>query len=729
VIRVAALASGEGTTFQALLDACRAGQIPAEMALLISSRAGAGAIKRAQAAGVEAAVLEPAKSASPADYSRAVAEACRAAHADLVCLAGFLVKLEKPFLDEFAGRAMNVHPSLLPAFGGQSFYGRKVHEAALAAGARVSGCTVHFLDERYDHGPIISQAAVPVVPDDTPETLSERVRLREKEIYASAVRLFAEGRLRLENGRVSVSPPGGSGASDKVRRALLSVSDKTGLADFARGLSDLGVEIIASGGTAKALAAAGVPARPVESLTGFPEILSGRVKTLHPAVHGGLLMRRDDATHLAQAQALGIVPIDLVAVDLYPFSKALARSKGALGDEAVENIDIGGVALLRAAAKNFSAVAAASSPEDYAPILSELRRSEGKLSLETRRGLALSAFKRTAAYDAQIAAAFAGDPAQPAGNFPATLSVALHKIQDLRYGENAHQKAALYGAKPQAGFVQLHGKELSYNNLLDAAGAWEAASEFSEPACVVFKHVSPCGAAVGKTIAEAFTNAWACDPLSAFGSVLGFNRPVTAAVAADLEKRFVEVLVAPAFEPEALAILRKKQNVRLMVRPVPPGGDWQLRSVGPEVLVSEPDRELYGSEWKVVSARRPSAEEEAALRFAWACAKHARSNAVVLAGPKAAVGIGGGQTSRVDAVFMAGVKYKEYLRAGNAAPAALVLASDAFFPFRDGVDSAASLGARAIVAPKGSIRDADVIKAADENNLALVFTGLRHFKH
>ena len=727
MIRLAALVSGEGTTFQALLDACRAGQIPAEMVLLVSSRAGAGALKRARAAGVESAVLEPSKFASPAEYSRAVAEECRKRHVDLVCLAGFLTKLEKHFLDEFAGRAMNVHPSLLPAFGGAGFYGRKVHEAVLAAGARVSGCTVHFLDERYDHGPIVSQAAVPVLPGDTSETLAERVGLSEKDIYAQAVRLFAQGRLRLEDGKtVMDAPPEPSG---KLRRALLSVSDKTGLADFARGLADLGVEIIASGGTAKALAAASVPVRPIESLTGFPEILSGRVKTLHPGVHGGLLMRREDATHRAQAEELGIGPIDLVAVDLYPFSEVLARAGGTLTPDAVENIDIGGSALLRAASKNFASVAAVSSPEDYASVLSELRRSEGRLSLETRRRLALAAFKRTAAYDAQIAAAFAGEPAKPAAEFPATLGLTLHKIQDLRYGENPHQKAALYGPKPQAGFVQLHGKELSYNNLLDAAGVWEAAWDFKDPACMIFKHVSPCGAAVGNTVAEAFTAAWACDPLSAFGSVIGFNRPVTAAVAADLEKRFVEALVAPAFEPEALAILKKKQNLRLVVRPTGPEKAWQLRSAGPEVLVSEQDRELFGSEWSVASKRKPSADEEAALRFAWTCAKHTRSNAVVLAGPRAAVGIGGGQTSRVDAVFMAGVKYKEYLRAGGVAPPVLVLASDAFFPFRDGMDAAASLGARAVVAPKGSIRDAEVVKAADENDLALVFTGLRHFKH
>ncbi|MDE1977431.1 MAG: bifunctional phosphoribosylaminoimidazolecarboxamide formyltransferase/IMP cyclohydrolase, partial [Elusimicrobia bacterium] len=517
--------------------------------------------------------------------------------------------------------------------------------------------------------------------------------------------------MRLKGGTAVVdAPPEPSG---KLRRALLSVSDKTGLADFARGLADLGVEIIASGGTAKALSAAGVPVRPVESLTGFPEILSGRVKTLHPAVHGGLLMRREDPEHRAQAEELGIGPIDLVAVDLYPFSEVLAREGGKLTPDAVENIDIGGSALLRAASKNFASVAAVSSPEDYASVLSELRRSEGRLSLETRRRLALAAFKRTAAYDAQIAAAFAGEPAKPAAEFPAALGLTLHKLQDLRYGENPHQKAALYGPKPQAGFVQLHGKELSYNNLLDAAGVWEAAWDFKDPACVIFKHVSPCGAAVGKTVSEAFTAAWACDPLSAFGSVIGFNRPVTAAVAADLEKRFVEALVAPAFEPEALAILRKKQNLRLVVRPTGPEKAWQLRSVGPEVLVSESDRELFGSEWNVVSKRKPSADEESALRFAWTCAKHARSNAAVLAGPRAAVGIGGGQTSRVDAVFMAGVKYKEYLRAGNAAPPVLVLASDAFFPFRDGVDAAASLGARAIAAPKGSIRDAEVVKAAD----------------
>jgi phosphoribosylaminoimidazolecarboxamide formyltransferase/IMP cyclohydrolase len=319
----------------------------------------------------------------------------------------------------------------------------------------------------------------------------------------------------------------------------------------------------------------------------------------------------------------------------------------------------------------------------------------------------------------------------PGEEFPERLDISLTKVQALRYGENPHQKAALYvqGGRERFSFKQLHGKELSYNNLLDAAGTWDAVSDFEGPAAVIFKHVTPCGAATGATLLEAFNSAWACDPLSAFGGELAFNREVGAEIAELLSKRFVEVLVAPAFSAEALAILKKKPNVRLLLRTTPPSTTLQLRSLGDEVLVTEPDRAVFGPDWKVATKRAPTAQEEAALRFAWTACKHVRSNAIVLAGPSATVGIGAGQMSRVDSVLMAGVKFKEYLRSGQPAPAALVLASDAFFPFRDGVDAAAALGISAIVQPGGSVKDAEVVAAADEHGFAMVLTGMRHFRH
>ncbi|MBI5202760.1 MAG: bifunctional phosphoribosylaminoimidazolecarboxamide formyltransferase/IMP cyclohydrolase [Elusimicrobia bacterium] len=524
--------------------------------------------------------------------------------------------------------------------------------------------------------------------------------------------------------------------SPRVKRALVSVSDKTGLIEFCRGLYELGVEIISTSGTAKALREAGIEVRSLDTVTGYPEILQGRVKTLHPKIHGGILLRRRDPEQAREAATLGLEPIDMVVVNLYPFAAAAARASSPYSREVIEQIDIGGVTLIRAAAKNFEDVAVCVSPEDYAATLKELEVAQGQLALETRRRLALAAFQHTAGYDAMISTAWDDGQrpaAAPAGleKFPEKLSVSYEKVQDLRYGENPHQRAALYvpagsGAKPS--FEQLHGKELSYNNLLDAAGTWEAACEYQQPAVAIFKHVTPCGVAVGKTLEEAFEKAWACDPLSAFGGVLAVNRPFTKAIADLLAKRFVEVITAPEYEPEALELLKKKPNIRLLLRRDPPSHAVQLRSIGAEILATEPDRMTFGDSMKVVTKRAPSKDEEAALRFAWTACKHVKSNAIVVAGPDAVVGIGAGQMSRVDSVHIAGVKLHLYLK-DHPKPDPMVLASDAFFPFRDGLDAAATLGISAVIQPGGSVRDAEVIAAADEKNLAMIFTGMRHFRH
>jgi phosphoribosylaminoimidazolecarboxamide formyltransferase / IMP cyclohydrolase len=522
---------------------------------------------------------------------------------------------------------------------------------------------------------------------------------------------------------VLASPP-------RPHRALLSVSDKTGIVEFARGLNDLGIEVVSTSGTAKVLIDAGVRVRPLDTMTGFPEILDGRVKTLHPHVHGAILLRRKDPKQAREADLFGIEPIDLVVVNLYPFAKTVAQAPSAYDQNVIEQIDIGGVALIRAAAKNFEDVAVLTSPSDYAATLAELAASQGRLTDATRKKLALTAFKHTAEYDGMIANAWQGKntPIASADIFPPVMNAVLTKVQDLRYGENPHQKAALYANEAGMSFTQLHGKELSYNNLLDASGTWDAVSDYSEPTAVVFKHVTPAGIGSGTTIESAFDRAWACDPLSAFGGVLAFNRPITRTIAETLSKRFVEVLVAPGYDPEALELLKKKPNVRLLVRTKPPTKALQFRSIGDEVLVTEPDRAISGPDWRVVTKRAPRPAEEAALRFAWTAAKHVKSNAIVLAGPEQTVGIGAGQMSRVDSVHMSGVKFKLWLR-DNEGPSALVLASDAFFPFRDGVDAAFSLGISAIVCPGGSVKDAEVIAAADEHELAMVFTGMRHFRH
>ncbi len=732
-MRIAVFASGEGTNLQALIDAARNGRIRASVALVVSSVGDAGALRRAARAGIAGVVLRPADYAGPDEYSAALAALCKQHEIGLICLAGFLLQLKSSLLEAYPQRILNIHPALLPAFGGKGMYGSRVHEAVLRSGAKVSGCTVHFVDEVYDHGPIISQTTVPVLANDTPGSLAARVRAQEHWAYPEAVRLFCEGRLRVGPGARVELLPSPREESPRIRRALVSVADKTGLVEFCRGIHELGLEIVSTSGTAKALREAGLEARSLDSITGFPEILQGRVKTLHPKIHGGILLRRGDPEQEREAANFGLEPIDMVVVNLYPFARAAAGAHSPYSREVIEQIDIGGVTLIRAAAKNFENVAVVVSPEDYPAVLKELALGQGQLALETRRRLALSAFRHTAGYDAMISAAWDETPSPEAegGPFPQTMTFSLAKAQELRYGENPHQRAALYTRQSpgsRASFEQLQGKELSFNNLLDAAGSWEAACEFSEPAAVIFKHGTPCGIATGTSAAQALERAWACDPLSAFGGVIAVNRPFDRAMADFLSKRFVEVVSAPQFEPEAAFVLREKANLRLLERSAAPGARLECRSVGEEFLVYEPDRLLFGDAVRVVTRRKPAAEEEEALRFAWTCCKHVKSNAIVLADARSTVGIGAGQMSRVDSVHMAGAKYKAFLKE-NPEPRPLVLASDAFFPFRDGLDAAAALGITAVIQPGGSVRDAEVIAAADERGLAMLFTGMRHFKH
>ncbi|MBI5595941.1 MAG: bifunctional phosphoribosylaminoimidazolecarboxamide formyltransferase/IMP cyclohydrolase [Elusimicrobia bacterium] len=727
MLRIAVFASGEGTNLQALLDACRSRRVAGEVVLVVSSREDAGALRRAEREGIKTACVRPKDFSTPEACDAYLASRCVEAGAELLCLAGWMLRVTAPLLEAFPERILNIHPALLPAFGGQGMYGRRVHEAVLAAGARVSGCTVHLVDAVYDHGPILLQASVPVLPSDTPESLAARVSTQEHWVYPEAVRLVAEGRVTVE-GRRAVLHPSREQASLRIRRALISVSDKRGLVEFAKGLQELGVEIVSTSGTAKALVDAGVEVRPLDAMTGFPEILDGRVKTLHPKIHGGILLRRSDPNQAEEARALGLEPIDLVAVNLYPFERVAAGASSPYSREVIENIDIGGVTLIRAASKNFEDVAVVVSPDDYPQVLKELSGASCQLNIETRRRLALEGIRHTARYDAMIARAWGGADAAEE-RFPDRLEVRLEKAQDLRYGENPHQAAALYRHAGKApSFEQLHGKELSYNNLLDAFGTWDAVSEFETPSAVIFKHVTPSGVGTGAGVMEAFDKAWACDPVSAFGGIVAVNRPFPKALAEALGKRFLEVIVAPSFEPGALEVLRQKKNVRLLEMRSLPSSTTLLRSLGEEVLATEPDRIVFGDGLKVVTKRRPTVDEEAALRFAWRAAKFVRSNAIVLAGPDATVGIGAGQMSRVDSVRLSGEKYAEFLKA-NPAPKCLVMASDAFFPFRDGLDQAAGLGITAVIQPGGSIRDDEVVAAADEHGFAMVLTGLRHFKH
>ena len=731
---IAVFASGEGTNLQALIDAVKRKSLDGRIVLVVSSKDGAGALTRARDAGIPAIVADPNDPAAPPDYDSRLRDLCLQYGADLICLAGFMLKLGPEMLKTFKDRILNVHPSLLPAFGGKGFYGRRVHEAVLASGARVSGATVHVLNEEYDRGPIITQQAVNVFSDDTPGTLAARVSAAEHALYPKAADLFCRGLVKIEGGRAVILRPDAR-EPGRVKRALISVSDKTGVVNFAGELFKHGVEIVSTSGTYKLLKEAGIPVRPLEALTGFPEMLDGRVKTLHPMVHGGILYKRDDPAHAEAVFRYGIEPIDLIAVNLYPFEET-AKQSAPWSEELIENIDIGGVALLRAAAKNYRDVVVISGPGDYRGVIKALAENNGSLPTELRKELAVRAFEHTGLYDTGIFRELAGEKiylhagpaAQSAIEFTELFEAKLNKINGLRYGENPHQSSALYSRNRKLPFTQLQGKELSYNNILDAYGAWQAVQEFEKPAAVIFKHVTPCGIGTGADLTKAFERAWATDPLSAFGGIIAVNRKLDPEIAGFLAKKFVEVICAPDYEPAALEFLSKKTNLRLLQWSGFPKDNLVFKSVGNEVLVSEDDKLLLGDKWEVATIKKPGPEEEEALKFAWTAVKYVRSNAIVLSSSGQTVGIGAGQMSRVDAVHIAKYKYREFLKT-NQKPETLVLASDAFFPFPDGIESAAEAGVTAIIQPGGSVKDKEVIAAADRLGLAMVMTGVRHFRH
>jgi phosphoribosylaminoimidazolecarboxamide formyltransferase / IMP cyclohydrolase len=520
-----------------------------------------------------------------------------------------------------------------------------------------------------------------------------------------------------------------------IARALLSVSDKEGLIAFAQKLREFGVKLISTGGTARTLLTAGLAVEDVASVTGFPEMLDGRVKTLHPAIHGGILARRDQKAHLDAIAAHDIAPIDLVVVNLYPFAQT--RARGAAFEECLENIDIGGPALIRAAAKNHEGVTLATDPGDYAEILAEMAAHQGATTLALRKRLAGRAFARTSAYDAAIAAWFAEMEGE---RFPATLNLSGTRKEKLRYGENPHQQAAFYlSAEKRPGIAtaaQLQGKELSFNNLNDTDAAYECVAEFAEPAVAIIKHANPCGVALGKDLREAFVKALACDPVSAFGGILAVNRPLDAALVEAIGKLFLEVIIAPEVTPEARALLAKKTNLRLLEAgslPDPEASGMTLRSLaGGYLLQTRDNGRTKASELKVVTKRAPSDKERADLLFAFSVAKHVKSNAIVYVKNGATVGIGAGQMSRVDSSRIAAWKAEESGKAAGLAESPAknsVVASDAFFPFADGLEAAVAAGATAVIQPGGSMRDNEVIAAADKAGIAMVFTGMRHFRH
>jgi phosphoribosylaminoimidazolecarboxamide formyltransferase/IMP cyclohydrolase len=527
----------------------------------------------------------------------------------------------------------------------------------------------------------------------------------------------------------------------RVRRALLSVSDKAGIVDFARGLEQLGVELVSTGGTARELAGAEIVTREIEDFTGFPEMMDGRVKTLHPRLYAGLLAKRDNDEHLAAASEQRIEQVDLVCVNLYPFEQTVARGD-ASDSEIVENIDIGGPTMIRAAAKNSAFAAVVVDPADYDDVLAELREADGRLSLDTRRRLTAKAFACTARYDAAIASWFAQRTYE---GFPPTWNDSYEKIADLRYGENPHQAAAFYArtASPTHlldGVEQLHGKELSFNNLLDLSSARELVEDFDGPACAIVKHNNPCGCAVATSVQAAYERAFACDPQSAYGGVIAVNRRIDLACAQELSKQFIEVLLAPGFEPDALALLQEKKNVRLLELPHWPAPAHEVEAkpvIGGQLVQTRDVVTETREQMNVLTAAQPSEAQWQSLLFAWKVCRHVRSNAIVIAAAgsdgesasgsaSATIGIGAGQMSRVDAVRIAVEK------AQAAQPellAGAVLASDAFFPFADGPELAIAAGVTAIIQPAGSVRDDEVVAAAEQAGVAMVATGVRHFRH
>ena len=517
----------------------------------------------------------------------------------------------------------------------------------------------------------------------------------------------------------------------KIRRALISVSDKTGIVDFARELKQHGVEIISTGGTARTLRQAGIDVLEVSDVTGFPEMMDGRVKTLHPRIHGALLGVRDNPAHQAAMDAHGIQPIDLVVINLYPFEETIARGDATL-EEAIEQIDIGGPAMIRSAAKNFREVTIVTSEHMYDEVIDQMKVNDGATPLLLRQKLASFAFTTTFIYDANISTylteiAFPLEASEPSEGIPTRVSLELNKQFDLRYGENPHQQAALYLTSGANGIAQaevLSGKEMSFNNYVDADAAWQLVSDFDERACAIIKHTNPAGVGLGSSNEEAYRRALETDPVSAFGGIVAFNHQVDLPAAQAVVEIFTEVVVAPDYDEDSLHVLKTKKNLRVLRMPSTKEEErLEYKQIGGGMLVQTRDtHRLKASDLKVVTKRQPTAEEIEALLFAWTVCKHTKSNAIVYARAGQTIGVGAGQMSRVDSVKLGAMR-------AQIPVAGSVLASDAFFPFRDGIDEAAKHGINAVIQPGGSMRDAEVIAAADEYGLAMVFTGIRHFKH
>ncbi|HET7703412.1 MAG TPA: bifunctional phosphoribosylaminoimidazolecarboxamide formyltransferase/IMP cyclohydrolase [Candidatus Limnocylindrales bacterium] len=726
--RIAVAVSGAGSNLRALHEAARRGRLGGDIVLVVADRA-CPALDWAADQGIDAALI-------PGGDDATLLDALQGARPDLVVLAGYMRIVGPRVLAAYPGRILNTHPSLLPAYPGA----HAVRDA-LAHRARVTGATVHVVDATLDGGPIVAQEAVAVAEGDDETTLHERIRAVEHRLLpATVARFLTEQR----GGGVPAADPS---AAPSARRALLSVSDKTGLVELGRGLVELGFELVSTGGTARALRDAGLPVTDVAAVTGAPEMLDGRVKTLHPRIHAGILADLRLADHRRQLAAAGIEPFGIVVVNLYPFSAAAVRP-GITPDELIEEIDIGGPSMVRAAAKNHASVAIVTSPAQYDAVLRSIRE-HGAVPGAVRRELAVAAFRHTAAYDARIAevlparlAVAAGDDGDP---FPDTLTVTLEKVETLRYGENPHQPAARY-RRPGAtaahgpfatGEAPLQGKALSYNNVLDGSAAAALAGAMRGPACVIVKHTNPCGAAERPTLREAWDAALAGDPVSAFGGVVALTRTVDRATAEGLAGLFLEIVVAPGFDDDARAILATKASLRLVLDPTLGAADaappaphplGSIRTAGGAVLVTAPDTAPDDpASWTVATRRAPTSAEQRDLDLAWRLVRGVTSNAIVLVRDGRLIGLGSGQTSRVDAARQAVEKARAL--SGSESLVGAACASDAFYPFPDAIEACLAAGVTAFVQPGGSKNDAEAVAAADAAGATMLITGVRHFRH
>lgn len=711
-MRIAILASGTGTNFEALTHKFQKGEIPGTEALMFCNHPNAPVVKRAQRLGIPYETFSVKACGGKQAYEERLLEVLKKYRIDFIILSGYLRVVGPTILNEYPNSIVNLHPALLPKYPGLNSIERAFADYKKGL-IKETGVTVHFIDARLDHGPIIAQKIVPIYPDDTEETLEARVHETEHQLFPAAVSEVIQK--RMNRGR-------------KVKRALVSVSDKTDLVRFVKGLVENGYEIISTGGTKKKLDEAGIKTISVEEVTNFPEILDGRVKTLNPYIHGGLLARRDKPEHMAVLKKLNIHTIDLVCVNLYPFKETIEKPNVELADT-IENIDIGGPSLLRAASKNYASVTVVTDKADYDRVLEEIKEN-GDTTLETRADLAAKVFRTTAAYDALIAEYLTkreklADPEK--------LTLTYDLKQKMRYGENSHQKAWLYeNALPKKFSIleaeQLHGKKLSYNNIKDADEALRAIREFQdEPTVVAMKHMNPCGIGRGKTLEQAWDRAYEADSVSIFGGVIALNRKVDLATAQKMHKIFLEIVIAPGFDEDALAVLEKKKNIRLLQLNFSHENEptrYETVSVMGGLLMQEQDTLVEDiADWKCVTEVKPTEEQLKTMMFALKAVKHTKSNAIVVANDERTLGVGAGQPNRIDSAKIA-VKH-----AGEAIDDRAVMSSDAFFPFGDCVEYAGEHGIKAIVQPGGSIRDQESIDAANKYGIAMVFTGYRHFRH